>query len=220
MKTNWLVHNFWTKLGALILAIVLWFYVAGEERVEKEFRVPVRFYLNEGMVITEQDVSELNVLTGGRKEVVSGLQEKEILVTIDFRKPIYAEPQKIVFSINRGNIPLKPEISVLKIVPESVAVRIDRQAEKALPVEVVTKGVPAPGYKLEGFVLDPVSTMVNGPSEYLNTLSHIKTEAIDITGRRKTFKRMIPLELIPVIGERPPPQFVEVVVMIGEEKKR
>lgn len=215
MKVELLTHNLWMKLGALLLAVALWFYVAGEERVEAELKIPVQLSLAEGMVVTEQDTTELELLVRGRKEVISRLAEKELLSRIDFGG--HTEPEKIIFHVERENIPVSAEITVLRIVPTKLVVKIDKLAEKVLPVQVLTEGTPAPEYKLEGFALDPVSALVKGPEGYLKDLEYIKTESIDITGRRKSFKKMVPLEPTPIIGEKMPPQFVEVVIRIGKE---
>ena len=98
MKVNWLIHNFWLKLGALLLAFGLWLYVAGEEKVEVELKIPIRLKLAEGIVVTKQDVSGLRIFGVGRKEVISKLMEKQISYDIDFSK--YIKPQTVIFPID------------------------------------------------------------------------------------------------------------------------
>lgn len=215
MKKDWLTHNLGMKLGAVVLALALWFYVAGEERVEIELKMPIQLDLADGTVVTEQDTTELKVLVRGRKEVISRLMEKEIVSRIDFSG--YTEPQTIILPIDRGDIPVSQEVAILKILPIKFVVKIDKLAQKVLPVQVVTEGEPAPGYKVEGIVIDPISALVKGPEGYLKDLEYIKTESINVIGRQKSFKKMVALESIPLIGEKIPPQFVEVIVKIEAE---
>lgn len=217
MKLNWITNNLLIKIGALLLALALWFYVAGEEKVELEFKIPIELNLAEEVVVTEQNATELRILVSGRKEVISRLTEKQLSSKIDLTN--HNELQTIIFPVDRHNVPVDSDIKVLKIVPINLIVKIDKLTEAVLPVEVVTKGKPATGYKIEGFVIDPISALVKGPEKYLDKLKYIKTESIDVTGRRKSFKKMVPLESIPMVGEKIPPQFVEVVVRIEEESR-
>ena len=83
-----------------------------------------------------------------------------------------------------------------------------------MPVNVVSQGNPARGCKLEGFTVDPVSVVVEGPEGYLKKLKNINTEPIYIIGRQKSFKKMVQLEPIPLAGRSLPVHFVEVTVNI------
>lgn len=215
MRTTWLTHNFWIKIGALILASSLWLYVAGEETVQAELKIPIDFVLAEGMVVTEQVVDMITVSVSGRKDIISKLAEEELVCKVDFTN--YEEPLIRAFTVERGILPLDPEISVLGIIPNSLEVKIDKLIQKVVPIKVMTEGEPAPGCKVEGFVIDPISAIIKGPEGYLKDMVYIDTEPVDVTGRLKSFKKMVPLKSIPMIGEKAPPQFVEVVVKIIEE---
>lgn len=215
MRTTWLTHNFWIKLGAFVLAIGLWFYVAGEETVQTDLKIPIQFVLAEGMVITEQKIDLLTISVSGRRDVISKLAEGELVCKVDFTN--YKEPLTRAFTVERDLLPLDPEITVLEIIPESLEVKIDRLVQKVMPVRVVTEGESAPGYKVEGFVIDPISAIIKAPSGYLKDMLYIDTEPVDVTGRQKSFRKMVPLKSVPMVGEKAPPQFVEVVVKIAEE---
>lgn len=217
MSITWLVHNFWIKIGALILAISLWLYVAGEETIQAGLKIPIQFELANGMVVTEQKVDVLTISVKGRKEIISKLAEGELICEIDFTGSNYIERQTISFSVDRKYLPLSPEINVLEIIPDSLEVKIDKLVQKVLPIRVVTEGDPAPGYKVEGFVIDPISAIVKGPEDYLKDMVYIDTEHVDVTGRLKSFRKMVLLKSIPMGGDKAPPQFVEVVVKIVEE---
>lgn len=214
MRTNWIAHNFWMKTGALILAAGLWFYVAGEETIHTDLKIPVHLMLAEDMVVTEQKIDILTVSVSGRKDVITGLSGEDIVCKVDFTK--YTEPQTVIFSIERRFLPLDPEVSVIGIIPENIEVKIDKLMQKVMPVKVATEGQPAPGYKVEGFVIDPISAVVRGPEGVLKDMLYIDTEPVDVTGRQKSFKKMVPLKFITMAGDKAPPQFVEVVVKIIE----
>lgn len=212
-----LTHNLLIKIGALVLAAGLWFYVAGEETVEVNLKIPVQLVLANGLAVTEQDAKDIDVTIRGRKEIISRLAGEELVGKVDLTN--YKEAQTLTFPIEHKFLPFSPEIKILKITPENLKVKIDRSIQKVMPVRVLTFGEPAPGYKVEGFIVDPISALVKGPEKYLKDMIYIDTELVDVTGRQKSFKKMAPLVSIPMVGEKVPPQFVEVVVKIVETPK-
>lgn len=210
MKLTLITNNLLVKISSILLATVLWFYVAGEERVETQFAVALDFNLADGMVISELSVSEIEILVRGRKDMVAGL--KNIRCVLDLKN--YTEPQTLILPIDSDNININPEVTILKIHPTKVKIKIDKLSEKVVPVRVATKGLPAQGYEIKGFVTDPVNIAVYGPQDYLKNLKYIETSTVDITGRRKSFRKMISLKSIPMIGKKATTQFVEVIIRI------
>ena len=214
MKLMWLKHNWWLKIGALILAVILYLYVAGEETIETVFKIPVQLELAVEMAVTEQSADEVDVIIRGRRELIDRMTRDDLVCLIDLTA--YTESGNIVFPIERKFLSLDTDFTVIKIRPEHLKIKIDRLIQKVLPVKLVTIGGPAPGYRMVGFVIDPVSALMKGPQSYLQDRSYMETESIDITGRRKSFKKMVPLKSVPMEGSKTPPQFVEVVIQIGK----
>ena len=212
MKLSWLTNNWWLKIGALILAVILWFYVAGEETVETTFKMPIQLKLAEEMAVTEQSASEVDAAVRGRRELIDRMMGQDLICYIDLT--VYEESGTIVLPVEGKFLSLNPDLAVIKIRPEHLKIKIDRLIQKVLPVKLVTVGGPAPGYRMVGFAIDPVSALIKGPQSYLQNRSYVETESVDITGRRKSFKKMVPLESVPMEGSKVPPQFVEVVVQI------
>lgn len=217
MKINYITHNFWIKVWALIFAAGLWFYVAGEESIETRFKVPIKLELAPDMIAAEQKADTLDVYIKGRKEVVAKLENEKLVSKINLIS--YQEPQTIILSVDRRYLPFGPQIDILYIRPERLEVRIDKLMERVIPVRAVTEGETAPGYSIEGFIIDPIAVKVKGPESYIKELTFIDTETIDVTGRQKSFRKMVPLKAIPMGGEKVPPQFVEVVVKMKEVSK-
>lgn len=217
MRLNLLTNNIWLKIGALILAVSLWFYVAGEESIEESIKMLLQIELAPDMVVAEQKVNVLAVKIRGRKEVISKLDKEKLVAKVDLTS--YKEPKAIIYSIDRKSLLSNPNIDILQVVPERFEVKIDKMMRKVMPIRIVTEGEPAHGFEIEGFVIDPMAVMVKGPEVFFKDLIYVDTEPVDVTGRQKSFKKMIPLKGIPMGGEKMPPQYVEVVVKIIEKAK-
>jgi len=218
MKLTWVTNNLWSKVGAVCLAVGLWFFVAGEETVEEHLKIPIKLILAEEMVVTEQEIRSLDVFVKSRKEILDQLSTSDLVCKIDLSS--YTEPQTMIFSVDKGDIPLSnKEVNIVKITPDRVRVKIDRLVKRVMPIHVVTEGEAAPGYEVAGFIIDPVSTMVRAPEGYLKDREYIDTEPVDITGRQKSFRKMTTLRPLAVSGESKSVQSVEVVVRIEEKAK-
>ncbi len=218
MNIKWIQNNFWMKIGSVVLAVSLWLYVAGEGTVAVELKIPLNFELSPGMVISEQKFDSINVYVSGRKELISKLTEKKLVSNIDLAS--YKDPQIIVINIDKKNLPFGSEVDVMQIRPEKLEIKIDRLMQKVMPIRVITEGEPATGYKIDGFIVDPISALVKGPESYLKDLIYIDTEPVDVTGRQKSFKRYVSLVSIPMGGNKVPPQSIEVVVKIDQSENK
>lgn len=210
MKTSWLINNLLIKLGSLLLAVALWFYVAGEARIEVKLKVPIQFQLATDMVIAQLETPEIEILVRGRKDDIAKAEN----ISCHFNLNKYQDPQTLIMPVDRKNFNLRPETSILKIKPTMLKIEIDKVAEKIVPIRVTSKGEPAPGHMLAGFDIDPVTIPISGPEEYIQKLKYIETEPVDITGRRKSFRKMVPLQSVPMIGREAPTQFVEIIAKI------
>lgn len=215
MNISWIKNNIWIKVGALVLAIILWFYVAGEERIETKLTIPIEFQLSENMVVYEQEMSFIEVIVNGRKDLISKVEN----VSSSFDLRDYKEPQTVTFQIQREDIPIAPEIKVIQMFPSRLMVKIDKLTEKKLPIKAIITGESAYGFSVDGTLLDPVSSIVIGPEQLLSDMKYIETEPVDITGRRKSFRKMVRLKMIPLKGHQVPPQFVEVIIKIKSGRK-
>lgn len=214
MKIKWISNNFWIKFWALLLAIGLWFYVAGEETIEVNMKMPISLILAEDMLVTEQGVMNVNVMLKGRKDVIEKLKGKELYCRIDLSA--YSESEVIILSIEPEYFSFGKNINILNIYPKQLKIKIDKLSQRVLPVKLITEGGAAAGYRMESFTIDPVAAMIKGPEGVLKDLVYIDTEPVDITGRTKSFKKMVPLKSVAALEDKLPPQFVEVFVKIGE----
>jgi YbbR domain-containing protein len=218
MKLVVIKNNLWAKISAVILAIGLWLYIAGEETIEVELNLPLNIEIGQNMVVSEQKAELINVYARGRKELISKLAEEKLASNIDLTS--YKERTSLVIPIERKNLPFEPDVDVMQIRPEKVELKIDRLIQKVLPIRVITEGEPAPGYEVEGFIIDPISAMVRGPEDFIDNLVYIDTEPVDVTGRQKSFKRYVSLKDIPMFGNKVPPQSIEVVVKIAQRENK
>lgn len=213
---KWFLHNLGLKAFSLILAVLLWFYITGEQVEELKKVVPLRIDIPQGMTIVSTQTDSLDVVFRGPGNLISLLSSSEIMahhVISDVE-----EPGEYTFTISPEEISIPRGIKVSVIEPPQVRVRLDRLITRRLPIRVDIEGEPATGFQVQ---VDKVSvtpnvSLVTGPESILKKLAYIRTVPIDVVGRTRTFVKKAALE--PITGQKPMKEddLIEVTIPIVE----
>lgn len=202
------VELYWPKdwvlrLLALLFAVLLWYFVVGEDKVDTHLLVPVELVnLPRDMVIANQYKQQLEVTISGPRGLVDGLRRQRLSRTINLAG---AKPGTMTIRNNAEALPLPRGIEVLRIQPAHTNLLIDRLIEKDLPIEAEINGEPAPGHELAKLQLEPPAITVTGPENLLREIDVLRTIPIDISGLETPTMRQVPLllnqEMMELLGE-------------------
>lgn len=142
----------------------------------------------QGYVVTGSATDPSTVTVIGPQNQLSGLQAK---VTVDLanQKTNYQadKPVELFDSTNQklGNfgvtVPGRPQGTVQVTI--TVAASLTSRASAVLPRVV---GVVAPGHEVAGTTQSPLTVVLAGPQDLLNTLDSIPTETISVNGLTST----------------------------------
>ncbi|MBU0676141.1 MAG: YbbR-like domain-containing protein [Proteobacteria bacterium] len=202
IKTSWVSQLHWPKdwilkILSLFFALLLWYFVVGEDKVDMTVLVPIEITnLPQDMVISNQFMRQLEVTVSGPRGLVRGLDRLHISKPVDLSQ---ATPGSKVIQTKPESIKFPRGIKVLRIQPANVSLVIDRLIQKELPIKPTTSGSPAEGYELVGAVPDPVSLSLTAPAKLMEGLLFLSTEPIDLSGVKASFTKQIPLDLAPEI---------------------
>jgi len=205
---------------SLILAVILWMYVAGEQSVAVTLRVPLQVFPPEG--------GRMAVLKSSLQDITLQLSVSRNLLSVISQQPIKAlhriknveKPGEYNFRIEPKDIVLPPgNIRILDIYPEAVTVTLDEVIVQKLRIEIDVAGEPAKGYVVEREELrfEPDAVLVEGPTGKLKKLKAVFTETINVVGRTRSFRKKARLVLDPDLKSIPKDLFVDVLVPIRRE---
>lgn len=216
---QWLTKDWGVKLIALALAIGLWFYAVGEESVEVERTVPLEILVkNKQMSILKSSVKNVRVKMVAPRTRISEIASKDIHAAHVIGEEVKtAGDYSFRLEAREIKVPA-PDIRVVEIDPEVVAVTLDEVIVQKLSVKPNFVGEPAYGYKVkeEEIQIDPNALMVEGPKGQLEKMDHILTERIDLVGRIRAFRRTVKLDL--PAGIRPLSEaLIDIMIPIKEE---
>ncbi|HEY7586805.1 MAG TPA: CdaR family protein [Candidatus Deferrimicrobiaceae bacterium] len=130
--------NLGLKALALGLAIALWWFVAGESKVQVGFVVPLEIRnVPAGMTITNKIDRQVEVRLSGPPYLLGTLQPAEISAAIDLSN---ARPGRQVLHMNDSSIKVPPGIKVQRVYPNAIEVSLERLERRRVPLYVKLLG--------------------------------------------------------------------------------
>ena len=195
---NWLL-----KLISLLLALTLWLFVGGEDRIDKNVMVPIEIInLPRNLVISNQFKKEIEVSVSGPRSLILEMGNRSVTRQIDLST---ATPGTMVIENSNQHIPVPRGVTVQRVQPSSIILSLDKLVQKELAITPRTTGRLAAGYYLKALNTDPDLITITGPQTILAQVEELFTRAISLEGLQNSTQLQIPLQLdaniIELIGE-------------------
>lgn len=200
IKLASLVSKQWVLKGiSLVLAIVLWYFVGGEDRVNKNVMIPIEIInLPRDLVISNQFKKEIEVTVSGPRSIIQEMSREAITRQVDLSS---ARPGTMVIDNDNNHIPVPRGITVQRVQPSSIILSLDKLIQKKFPVTARTVGQVPDGYVVEALKMDPGVITITGPLTILSQVSELHTKPINLEGMTQSIQLQVPLELEPAIVE-------------------
>jgi hypothetical protein len=220
---KWLLRNFWLKLVAFALGLLVWVHVATEKTYNYEFDLPVtEITLRDGLALSAQPPESLRVSVSA-----SG---KQLL-----RRRWRAEGLRInasQFSAGRFSINLSTQNTSLAhpttdvvleeiITPATARLEIDVESSVELPIAASIEAEADEGFAIgQQLVLEPESATLIGPRNQLQGIASIATETRRLSSLRHSVTVTLPLAPPAGYGFRVEPDSVAVTITVSPVKTR
>jgi YbbR domain-containing protein len=197
------IQRLWSKewllrFISLSLAILLWYFVGGEDAVDKNVMVPIEIInMPKDLIISNKFKKEIDVTVRGPRPLIMDMGKREIARQVDLSDATPGTTR--VVTIENKSIPVSRGIKVLRVQPSSIILSLDKLIQKKFVISPVMTGSVAPGYILKDLKITPDVITITGPQTVLSQIESLKTTAINISGLTDSIKQQIPLELEPAI---------------------
>lgn len=212
LSENWLL-----KLLAVGFALVLWFFVIGEQNLEKGYAVPLELQgVPEGLVVGNDVPRLIDVRISGPRTVLLNLQADELSLTLDLNG---LPPGITSFKRLDERFRLPRTLKVTRMAPAVIDVRLERVRNKKVPVKVVFAGEPPEGFRVASTTAKPQRVVVTGAEGELKSVNEIPTEAIELAEVRESFSQIVPLDYIGKYSELQQDKTADIHVEIVADKK-
>ncbi|MCO4743567.1 MAG: hypothetical protein KC912_02180 [Proteobacteria bacterium] len=165
---------------SLLIAMVAWLWVQGEEVIQVQARVEVHWELPEGLVTVAPLPNTVLVTVRGARNVVRRAEEAKPRMTIDLADVGVGE-HRIEFSMaSIAGLPAGAEL--VSHTPSSAGLVLDTLAARKVRVKPVQVGEPDRNVTIAGLTLEPQVVTIRGPKQSISDLVELPTLPIDVTG--------------------------------------
>jgi YbbR domain-containing protein len=167
------------KLFSLLLAVVLWFTVSGEERTETTINMTLELVnLHKNLMATNEVPPAIQVRVVGPRSIVNNLSQTRLTQTLDLNG---YKSGRHSFSLGPNSFSLPRGVQVVRIQPNPISLTLATTITRTLPIKPVLENNPAEGYELVGVHTRPSQVTVRGPAPELAELQFIPTLPIDLS---------------------------------------
>ncbi len=147
----------------------------------------------EGLIIKNGPITGIEVHVRGPKSIIRTLSDLKIQYKIDLSGVNIGVN---VIPIHQAQIPLPTGISILKINPDSITVKVENEIKKKLPVNISLTGKPAKGFMVVGAEAKPMSVILRGSEDTLGQMDQVSTKPVNIKGLSVSFKKEVALDFV------------------------
>lgn len=187
-----LTGNAGIKLISVLCAIVLWFFVVGEEKAEIGVTIPVEIVnIPRNLMIVNDVENGIDVRMSGPRSLIRQVANQRLSKTIDLSK---AGAGLISFPIGPENLPLPRGVRVTRVRPTSITIFLEQVKRKSVEVQPVVVGEPGAGYAVAEVTIEPAQVTVSGPESELAGLARVWSKPIDVTGLTASVRRPVGLD--------------------------
>lgn len=211
-------NNTTLKLMSVLLAVILWFQVAGElpqtQRMVRGVRVNMRS-LPENLAVADIEPETITVYVRGRGQGFYQLSKEDFEAQVDLSG---AHAGRLSYVVDRVEVP--KGVTLADFQPGEVIVRTEPVVEREIPVTVAVRGKPASGYRVGLAKSAPLRVVVRGTERVVGSVRSVRA-AIDIEGETSPVETDRPVTVLdadgdPVQGVTVSPKRVTVIVPVTE----
>jgi YbbR domain-containing protein len=177
----WLrIQHIGHKVVSVVLAVLLWLLVSGEQTVERALRVPLEFTnLPPQLELVGEPPAVVDVRVRGSSGTLSRVAAGELSAVLDVRT---ARAGDRLFHLTAEDVRAPFGVEVVQVSPASVSLSFEESLSKVVGITARIEGEPAPGFVVGGITVEPVNVAVVGPASALNGLTEAITEPVSVAG--------------------------------------
>ncbi len=170
------------KLMSLGFAVLLWLLIAGEKTSEMGLTVPVELQnFPRALELTGEPVNAVEVRLRASPGMIQRIVPGEVSAQVNLSG--VGEGEHIVH-LTEGSIRMPFGVKVVKISPAVLTFRLERTAEKVVPVRPRLLGRPAEGFEVAEVLSEPAEVRLAGPASRVEEIESAFTEPVAVDGAR------------------------------------
>lgn len=172
--------NLSLKAVSLLLAVALWFVIAGEKSSERGLTAPLELQnFPKEFELTGDLLDSVEVRLRASPGIIHRLSSGDVSAQIDLAGA--TEGERIVHLTPQA-IRVPFGVEVVKVVPSIVTLNFERTLQRSVPVRARLLGRPAAGYEVAEMTSDPAEVRIAGPKSRVQEIESAYTEPVSVEG--------------------------------------
>jgi YbbR domain-containing protein len=173
--------NWELKLVSLLLAMIVWVAVIGEEKTKSEKTLTVNLEIHnrpEQMLLVERPPATVDVIIRASQRLLPEITAMNVHVALDLSMATVAQTQ---YALSPNMVSVPPNAEVKDISPSLVTLRLENRREITIPVEAESHGELPEGVKLVSITCNPSEITIYGPESKISDRLKAKTSLVDLS---------------------------------------
>jgi len=181
------------KLFSLGFALLVWFFVVGEQKAEVNVSIPLELVnIPADLVIANDIPSNIDVRVYGPRSMIRAMATKGVFRVIDLKD---ATPGKTTVHLSPDSLSLPGAVRTLRIQPSNVEIVLEPLVLSDFPVRPVLKGTVAKYYKVLDTDVYPSRVVISGPESVIKAMKDVRTFPVELDGASDDITREVGLDL-------------------------
>lgn len=164
-----LSSSMFLRIVALIIALILWFYISGDKGTEmvRTIRCPVQYINAPYQTSLKNTTSNVDVQLSGERQILSRLDTEKVKCQVDLAG---LDPGKYSILI-RATVPRN--VRLIDVIPSHARIEIARVLEKKFRVNLdILEGLPS-GLFVDSVMIDPQEVKITGREDDISAIEKV-----------------------------------------------
>ncbi len=177
------------RVASLVLALGLWFVIAGRQTAERGLAVPVELRnVPRALELTGGAPDAVEVRVRASPGLIDTLDPGRVIATIDLAG---AQQGEKIVQLTPAQIRVPFGFRVVRITPSLLTLRLETTRQRMIPVAPRIVGRPAAGYELAEVTSEPAEVAIAGPSSHVQAVASAFTEPTSVEGVSATVQQSV-----------------------------
>jgi YbbR domain-containing protein len=191
----WIIDNLAIKIGALLIALFLWFHAITEKEYEVRQVVPIEISAVPEELVQARSIPSNAVIRlkgKGKQLIVPYFSHIRLLIEATWAKKgtiqIILSPEHVDVAHGRGAL----EMEIIS--PQKLDLEFDDLLRKKVPVRSRIAIEPTEGFIQVGPIgFKPDSVLVSGPAQYVQSVNFVTTDSVHYDEAKKAIADVVNL---------------------------
>jgi YbbR domain-containing protein len=186
-----LAENWPAKVLSVAIALILFVFHEMSTLTTRTIIIPLAVETNSALAPGSAYPRSVRVRLRGESEGVKSILDSDVEAYLDFSRHESEGQYRAPVQVRRKGSALIPEPLEITVNPLEVSVNLEKRINKTIPLSASIQGSAADGFELVSWSVSPDEVAVSGPLRIMEAINDIKTDPIDLEGRKNDFNVMV-----------------------------